>query len=132
MTTQPEWDSNSWPNGVVGTSDGKKLYINKWISDDLGGTWVFDINPDGTLNNMRKFIDMGGDGMSMDALGNVYISNSLGITVFNANGDNILNIKTEGKATNNVFSGSDQKTLFITEPDKVSSIRMNIEGTEKF
>ena len=60
------WESDSWPNGVVGTPDGKKLYVNKWYYDNKGGTWVFDIKRDGTLSNMRKFTDWGGDGMSMD------------------------------------------------------------------
>lgn len=77
VTTQAGWDADSWPNGVVGTPDGKKLYVNKWAGDNLGGTWVFDIRPNGTLTNMKKFIDMGGDGMSMDERGNIYISNSL-------------------------------------------------------
>ena len=60
------WESDAWPNGVVGTPDGKKLYVNKWYYDNKGGTWVFDIKRDGTLSNMRKFTDWGGDGMSMD------------------------------------------------------------------
>ena len=63
------WESDSWPNGVVGTPDGKKLYVNKWYYDNKGGTWVFDIKRDGTLTNMRKFTDWGGDGMSMDERG---------------------------------------------------------------
>ena len=63
------WESDSWPNGVVGTPDGKKLYVNKWYYDNKGGTWVFDIKRDGTLANMRKFSDWGGDGMSMDERG---------------------------------------------------------------
>jgi gluconolactonase len=48
------WDADGWPNGVVGTPDGKKLYVNKWAGDNLGGTWVFDIRPNGTLTNMKK------------------------------------------------------------------------------
>ena len=84
------WDADAWPNGVVGTPDGKKLYVNKWYYDNKGGTWVFDINPDGTLSNMRKFTDWGGDGMSMDELGNVYISNGQGVMAFDPEGNNIL------------------------------------------
>ena len=131
VTIQPNWDSDSWPNGIVGTPDGKKLYVNKWQEDNLGGTWVFDINRDGTLSNMRKFMDMGGDGMSMDNFGNIYISNNLGITAFNSKGEKILNIDTGG-ATNNVFSGPDESILFVTEPDRVVSIKMNVKGNEKF
>ena len=88
------WESDSWPNGVVGTPDGKKLYVNKWYYDNKGGTWVFDIKRDGTLTNMRKFTDWGGDGMSMDELGNVYISNGEGVLAFDPNGNNILRISS--------------------------------------
>jgi len=127
------WDADSWPNGVVGTPDGKKLYVNKWAGDNLGGTWMFDINADGTLSNMNKFVDMGGDGMSMDGQGNIYISNSLGVVIFDPAGNKLMTIDTGGGATNNVFAGADEKTLFITGPvDKVSSIKMNVEGVEKF
>lgn len=127
------WDSNSWPNGVVGTPDGKKLYVNKWAGNNMGGTWVFDINTDGTLTNMKKFVDMGGDGMSMDEKGNVYISNGLGITAFDPAGTQVLKIPIKGGATNNVFGGPDNNILFITGPsDKLTSVKMNVKGVEKF
>lgn len=133
VTTDAGWDADSWPNGVVGTPDGKKLYVNKWAGDNMGGTWVFDINADGTLSNMEKFVDMGGDGMSMDDRGNIYISNGLGVVVFDPDGIELVTIFTGGGATNNVFAGADQKTLFITGPvDKVNSLKMNVSGVEKF
>lgn len=133
VTTMAGWDADSWPNGVVGTPDGKKLYVNKWAGDNMGGTWVFDIQPNGELNNIQKFIDMGGDGMSMDELGDIYISNGLGVTVFDKNGNEVLNIDTGGGATNNVFAGKNGKTLFITGPNPtVQTIEMNVKGVEKF
>jgi gluconolactonase len=127
------WDADGWPNGVVGTPDGKKLYVNKWAPDiNTAGTWVFDIKPNGTLANMKKFIDMGGDGMSMDERGNIYISNSYGVTAFDKNGIRIFNVPTGG-ATNNVFGGKNNKTLFITGPvDKLTALKMNVAGVEKF
>jgi len=125
------WESDSWPNGVVGTPDGRKLYVNKWYYDNKGGTWVFDIKRDGTLTNMRKFTDWGGDGMSMDELGNVYISNGEGVMAFDRHGNNILIIPTGSGATNNTFAGRDGRTLFITGPvDKVTAIRMKVKGAE--
>jgi gluconolactonase len=133
VTTQSEWDADSWPNGVVGTPDGKKLYINKWAGDNMGGTWVFDINADGSLSNIKEFTDMGGDGMSMDDRGNIYISNGFGVVVFDSSGKELVRIFTGGGATNNVFGGSDGKTLFITGPiDKVNGLKMNVKGVEKF
>src|SRR5689334_16003785 len=125
------WESDAWPNGVVGTPDGKKLYVNKWYYDNHGGTWVFDIKRDGTLTNMRKFSDWGGDGMSMDEDGNVYISNGEGVLAFDPDGNNILKIPTGGGATNNTFAGRDGKTLFITGPaNAVTAIRMRVKGSE--
>lgn len=133
VTTQPEWDADSWPNGIVGSPDGKKLYVNKWTDDNLGGTWVFDINTDGTLSNMQKFIDAGGDGMSMDEQENIYISNGNGVVAFDPEGNEVLTIPTGGGATNNVFAGMNEKILFITgPPDRVTSIKMNVKGVEKF
>lgn len=127
------WDADAWPNGIVGTPDGKKLYVNKWAGQNGGGIWAFDILEDGTLSNESKFSDTGGDGMSMDELGNIYISNHLGVVVLAPNGNEILRIDTGGGATNNVFAGSDGKTLFITGPsDRVSKIQMNVSGVEKF
>ncbi len=127
------WDPDGWPNGIVGTPDGKKLYVNKWAGDNMGGTWIFDIKPDGSLSNMKKFIDMGGDGMSMDELGNIYISNGLGVTAFNPRGTQVLNIPTGGGATNNVFAGHNEKLLFITGPvDRITAVKMNVKGVEKF
>ena len=133
VTDLPGWDADAWPNGVVGTPDGRKLYVNKWAGDNMGGTWVFDIKPNGRLSNMRKFVDMGGDGMSMDEKGNVYISNGFGVVAFDPRGNQVLTIPTGGGATNNVFAGHDEKTLFITGPvDRVTSIRMNVKGVERF
>src|SRR6478735_9843597 len=128
------WDADTWPNGVVGTPDGKKLYVNKWYYDNMGGTWEFDINPDGTLSNMKKFITMGGDGMSMDRRGNIYISNGLGVTGFAPFGRRIFHVATgDAGATNNVFAGPNNNILFITgTPDRVTSLQMIVKGVEKF
>ena len=114
--------------GARGT-DIAKLYVNKWYYDNKGGTWVFDINPDGTLSNMQKFTEWGGDGMSMDELGNVYISNGQGVMAFDPSGTNILRIPTGSGATNNTFAGRNNKILFITGPvDKVTAVKMNVKG----
>ena len=44
-----------------------------------------------------------------------------------------LHYTTGGGATNNVFGGHNNKTLFITGPiDKLTSLKMNVRGVEKF
>ena len=55
------WESDSWPNGVVGILTERSSTSTSGTNDNKGGTWVFDIKRDGTLTNMRKFTDSGGD-----------------------------------------------------------------------
>jgi gluconolactonase len=124
------WESDAWPNGVVGTPDGKKLYVNKWAGDNKGGTWVFDVKSDGTLANMRKFSEWGGDGMSMDNRGNIYISNGNGVMAFDPHGNHILTVPPiAGGGTNNTFAGRHNNLLFMTDGSgAVSTIKMNVKG----
>jgi gluconolactonase len=135
VTTMGGWNaSNIWPNGVVGTPDGKKLYVNNWTGDATGRLWSFDINPDGTLSNMKTVVSglRGSDGMSMDELGNVYISSGSGVNAYDPRGNKVLSIPAPG-GTNNVFAGKNNKLLFMTGPvDRVTSVRMNVSGVEKF
>jgi gluconolactonase len=133
VTTMDGWNADSWPNGVVGTPDGEKLYVNQWSFNDTGGVFVFDINEDGTLSNIQDFVPGLNfcDGMSMDDEGNVYVSSG-GIKVYDPSGNNILNIDMPAGATNNVFAGQNNKELFITSVPFVSSIKMNVKGVEKF
>lgn len=135
VTTMAGWNADSWPNGIVGTPDGKKLYVNQWSYNGSGGIWVFDINPDGTLANIKPFVpglDFC-DGMSMDDRGNIYVAVNTGVAVYDPAGTKLVTIFTGGGATNNVFAGKDEKTLFITgPPDKVNALKMNVSGVEKF
>jgi len=143
VTTDANWHpETSLPNGVVGSPDGKKLYINKWAGSNNpgdvgypGGVWVFDINNDGTLSNMKPFVVplSGCDGMSTDEFGNIYLSAN-GIKVYNPQGALIKTMATPGGAANNVFGALDQKTLFITGggSGKIFTQRMNVQGVERF
>jgi gluconolactonase len=142
VTTDPNWHAEtSLPNGVVGSPDGKKLYINKWAGGNNptdvgypGGVWVFDINKDGTLSNMQPFVVplSGCDGMSADELGNIYVSANGGVRVYRPDKTPVQIIAKP--AANNVFGGLDQKTLFITGGGngRIYTQKMNVQGVEKF
>jgi gluconolactonase len=113
------------PNGIIGTPDGKKLYVA-----DIGDskTYVYDIRPNGSLANKKLFAPMGSDGMTIDSRGNIYLTGK-GVTVFNPKGEQIEHIPVEANWTANVcFGGKDMKTLFITASQCLYSLRMNVKG----
>lgn len=118
------------PNGIVGSPDGKKLYVGN-VEPEV--TYVYDINKNGTLSNRQVFCSMRTDGMTTDEQGNVYLTNKAGVTAFNKNGQRILNVPTgEGWTANVVFGGQDGKTLFITAMGSVYALKMNLKGVIKF
>ncbi len=113
------------PNGIIGTPDGKKLYVAD-IRDRK--TYAYDINEDGTLSNRKLFCEMGSDGMTIDSMGNVYLTGR-GVTVFDKNGKRIEHIAIEERWTANVcFGGKDRHTLFITASKGLYAIRMRVKG----
>jgi gluconolactonase len=113
------------PNGIIGTPDGKTLYV---ADIRAGKTWAYDIRPDGTLTGKRFFAPMGSDGMTIDRHGNVYLTGH-GVTVFNPKGEQIEHIPVEAGWTANVcFGGKDRKTLFITASEYLYGLRMKVGG----
>lgn len=113
------------PNGIVGTPDGKNLYVAD-IGDNK--TYVYDIEEDGYLTNRRLFVEMGSDGMTIDHRGNVYLTGK-GVTVFDRKGNQIGHIPVSDAWTANVcFGGGDRKTLFITASDAVYTLDMRVRG----
>ena len=104
-------DDLQQPNGIVGTPDGKTLYVA-----DISGnkTWSFSINSDGTLTNKKLFCEMGSDGMTIDRKGNLYLTGQ-GVTVFDKTGKKMGNIPVPENWTANVcFGGKNRKSLYIT------------------
>ncbi len=112
------------PNGLVGTADGKLLYIA-----DHGGnkTYVYNINKDGTLSNKKLFAPEGSDGMTIDNEGNVYLTTKV-VAVYNSKGQKIETIEVPEGPANVCFGGKDKKTLFITARTSLYSVRMRVKG----
>lgn len=113
------------PNGIVGTSDGKMLYV---ADIEANKTYSYKINDNGSLGDKKLFTTLGSDGMTIDALGNVYLTGN-GVTVFNKQGEKIAHIDIKEPWTSNVcFGGKDFKTLFITAIKAVYTLKMNVKG----
>ena len=115
------------PNGIIGTADGKYLYVAD-IRD--GKTYRYDVNRDGTLANRKLFVEQGSDGMAVDQQGNIYLTGK-GVTVYNAEGKKILQIDVPAKWTANVcFGGKQRDMLFITASESVYTLKMQVKGGE--
>jgi len=113
------------PNGIVGSADGKQLYISD-IGDNK--TYVYDITAPGKLENKKLFCELGSDGMTTDHLGNVYLTGK-GVTVFDKTGKQIEHIAIDQEWTANVvFGGAKQDLLFITASTAIYTLQMNVHG----
>jgi len=120
-------DQLKQPNGIVGTPDGKTLYVA-----DIGDwkMYKYHINEDASLSDRELLFPQGSDGMTLDNKGNIYVTGK-GITIYNKDGVKIGHIPVPGDWTANVcFGGRDRKTLFITAKESVYIIKMNIKGVE--
>ena len=114
------------PNGIIGAPDGKTLYVS---DNGAKETFSFQINDDASLSNKTLFVEVGSDGMTIDNLGNVYLTNSKGVTAYNKFGIEVLNIPTGQSWTANVtFGGPEQNILFITAMTSVYTLKMNVKG----
>lgn len=112
------------PNGVVGTADGKLLYV---ADPGAKKTFVYEIEPDGTLSNRRLAAPEGSDGMTLDERGNLYLTGD-GVEVFSPEGKKIASLVVPERPANVVFGGEDRKTLFITARTGFYSLKMAVSG----
>lgn len=115
------------PNGIVGSPDGKYLYVAD-IGDNK--TYRFTIGKNGILSNRELFVSKGGDGITLDERGNLYICGN-GVTIFNPEGKQIGHIPIPEPWTANLcFGGVNKNILFITASKAVYILQMNVRGVE--
>jgi gluconolactonase len=112
------------PNGVVGTADGKRLYVA-----DAGDskTYVYRIQPDGSLAERKLIAPVGSDGMTLDEHGNLYLTRGM-VHVYSPAGEKISTIEVPEAPANVCFGGKERRTLFITARKGLYAVRMNVQG----
>ena len=120
-------DDLKQPNGIIGTPDGKLLYV---ADIGAGKTYRYRIQPDGSLKEKKLFCELGSDGMTIDSEGNVYLTGK-GVSVFDPAGKKIEQIDVPESWTANVcFGGKDRQTLFITASKGLYALRMTVHGVD--
>ncbi len=116
------------PNGIIGSPDGKTLYV---ADIRAGKTYRYAIQPDGSLTNKKLHCELGSDGMTLDAQGNLYLTGR-GVSVFDPAGKKIEQIPVPESWTANVcFGGKDKQTLFITASKGFYAIKMRVKGANQ-
>jgi gluconolactonase len=117
-------DDYKQPNGLIGTPDGKTLYVSD-IND--GKIWEYTIHADGTLSNKTFFAPEGSDGMTIDHRGNVYLTNNT-VSVFDPSGKKIAAIEVPEMPSNVCLGGKKRNILFITARTSVYTLKMKVKG----
>jgi len=119
-------DDFKQPNGLIGTPDGKTLYVAD-INDDK--IWKYNIQQDGTLANKSFFAPRGSDGMTIDNRGNVYLTSGK-VWVYNPEGELIKEIEVPEKPSNVCLGGKNRDVLFITARTSVYTLKTKMKGID--
>ena len=141
------------PNGIVTSPVDKWLYLIE-AHPDAGhqrNIKVYGLSAEGKLKQVRTLIDFSpgrsGDGMCIDAEGNLYVAAGLhktrktsetldtrpGIHVISPKGKLLAYRKTPvDTITNCTFGGDDLKTLYVTCGKYLLSIRTKIPGKAEY
>ncbi|NLX99986.1 MAG: SMP-30/gluconolactonase/LRE family protein [Rhodopirellula sp.] len=112
------------PNGVVGTVDGKLLYVTD--AGD-GKTYVYRIQADGSLADRSLIAPVGADGMTLDEHGNLYLARNA-VQVYSPDGNKLATIEVPEAPSNVCFGGANRRMLFITARKGLYAVRMNVRG----
>jgi gluconolactonase len=129
-------DTMARPNGICLSPDEKRLYVAQ--SDPESPIWkVFNVQPDGTLDQGRTFFDGTKlfkerkkglpDGLKVDLAGNVFATGPGGVLVFAADGTHLGTFLT-GQATANCAFGGDGRTLYMTADSHLCRARLTTTG----
>jgi Pectate lyase superfamily protein/SMP-30/Gluconolactonase/LRE-like region len=90
-------------------------------------TWVGTLDADGGIDGMRIFAYRGGEGVAVDAQGNVYVAAGE-IYVYDPSGREIETIDVPERPLQVAFGGSDGRTLFIPARTSLYSVRTRYPG----
>lgn len=122
------------PNGVILSPDEKTLFVIPSLQSEM---LAYPVLGPGKLGEERVFCTLeqpegvkntGGDGLTIDTAGNLYITSRLGVQVWNPAGKHLGNIAFPQQPANVTFGGKDRKTLYATCRTGFYSVPMQAEG----
>lgn len=122
------------PNGIILSPDEKTLYIVPSMQKEV---FAYDVKAPGKLENKRVFYqikqpenksDSGGDGLTVDQQGTLYITTDLGVQVVDERGELKGIIEFPEQPANCAFGGRDMKTLYATCRTGLYSVVLPVAG----
>jgi hypothetical protein len=112
----PATDTSGWrfsdnldTYGFLAARPGQRVYVSS-ESEDI--TYNALVSPIGTLTDLKPFVQRGGECVTVDPSGNVYIANGQ-IFVYSADGKQVNRIDVPERPIDIIFGGSDHHTLYI-------------------
>lgn len=127
-------DDRDAPNGVILSVDEQKLYV---IPSREQKMWEYPVTAPGKLGKARLFCELvqregvtgsGGDGLTIDEKGNLYITSQLGVQVFDPTGKHFGIIEFPEQPANVTFGGKDLRTLYVTARSSLYAVDMDARG----
>lgn len=127
-------DDLAAPNGIGLSPDGKRLYV---IPSQQAEMLVYDVTGPGQLSGGRTFCRLtqppgmdgtGGDGMTVDVQGNVYITTRLGVEIFSPQGNQLGLVEFPEQPANVTFGGAEGTTMYVTARTGLYRVAMPIAG----
>jgi gluconolactonase len=121
-------------NGVILSPDEKTLYVIPSMQSEM---LAYPVLGPGKLGEEKIFCTLkqpegkentGGDGLTIDTSGNLYITSAIGVQVWSPAGKYLGNIEFPQQPANCTFGGKDRKTLFATCRTAVYSVPMEAQG----
>ncbi|HXT61384.1 MAG TPA: SMP-30/gluconolactonase/LRE family protein [Pirellulales bacterium] len=122
------------PNGVILSPDEKTLYVIPSMQEEM---MAYPVEGPGKLGKGRVFCrtkqaegkqGTGGDGLTIDTKGNLYIATGLGLQVFSAEGKLLGIIAFPEVPANVTFGGKDHRTLYVTARTSLYTAPMEAQG----
>lgn len=106
--------------GLGRAEPGKLFYVS---DESYQKTYAAEVGPDGTLKNLKLFAETGGESVTQDESGNVYIAAGQ-VYVYNPAGELIDTIKIPERPIDLAFGGKDGRTLFILARTSLYSVQV--------
>lgn len=121
------------PNGIALSPNGDTLYV---VDNGSGKLLSAPLNAAGEVGAFTELASTpGGDGMTVDVEGNLYVTDNNGVDVFDRQGNTLGVVTLAAQASNCTFGGGDRRTLYITANNGegnaqtgLYSIRLNVPG----